>query len=336
MSTDTEWIKRVLQHRDGEPVPYNFSFSPAAQRTAEQYYGQNLEEALRLPLRMTGLDSVKPFYADPKDYGDTVEDEFGVVWSTSPIDRGAPIHPCLERPTLAGYVFPNPYDESRFANLKNWCPKQRGHYRIIWVGDLWERATFMRGMENLLIDVGVNCGFVQELLERLTEYILQTIEVLLARFEFEAMAVSDDYGAQNAMLISPSHWRRLVKPCLSRIYSLAKRDGGQIFHHSCGNIVPIIGDLVDLGLDVLHPIQPEAMDIHRLKREYGKDLSFCGGISTQGLLRTATPEQVRQEVRTLKRTMGAGGGYVLEPGITVQADIPPANMFAMIDEARLM
>jgi uroporphyrinogen decarboxylase len=335
MKTDEEWIKAVLQHQPGGPVPYNFMFSPVARRNAEDHYGQNLEEALQLPLRMTGLNSVKPLYADPKDYGETVEDEFGVVWSTSPIDRGAPIRPCLKQPKLTGYAFPNPHEEGRFTSLGAWCPKQRGHYRIIWVGDLWERATFMRGMEDLLLDVMVNTGFVEELLDRLTAYILQTMDLLLARFEFEAIAVSDDYGAQNAMVVSPSHWRRLIKPCLNRIYSMAKIHRRQIFHHSCGNITPIIGDLIDLGLDILHPIQPEAMDIHRLKKEDGKDVTVCGGIPPQGLLRTATPEQIKEEVCKLKRTMGAGGGYILEPGITLQADIPPSNIFAVIDEARL-
>jgi uroporphyrinogen decarboxylase len=191
----------------------------------------------------------------------------------------------------------------------------------------------MRGMEDLLLDVIMNPGFVEQLLEELTTYILQTMEVLLGRFEFEAINLSDDYGTQNAMVMSPLHWRRLIKPCLSRIYSLAKKHERDVYHHSCGNIIPIIGDLIDTGLDILHPIQPEAMDIHRLKREYGRDLTFCGGISTQGLLRTATPEQVKQEVRKLKRTMGVGGGYLLESGITIQADIPPANIFAMIDGA---
>jgi uroporphyrinogen decarboxylase len=146
--------------------------------------------------------------------------------------------------------------------------------------------------------------------------------------------LSDDYGTQRGMLMSPAHWRELVKPCLARIYGLAKSRGLAVFHHSCGNILPIIGDLVDLGLDILHPIQPEAMDILLLKREFGAQLTFCGGLSTQGLLVSATPDEVRREVRRLKREMGRGGGYILEPGITIQADVPRANLIAMIDEAR--
>ena len=98
--------------------------------------------------------------------------------------------------------------------------------------------------------------------------------------------------------------------------------------------MPIIGEMIDLGLDILHPIQPEAMDIVFLKKEFGKHLTFCGGVSTQDLLVSATPDQVRREVQRLKREMAQGGGYILEPGITIQADVPRQNLIALIDEAR--
>lgn len=146
--------------------------------------------------------------------------------------------------------------------------------------------------------------------------------------------MSDDYGAQHGMLMSPAHWRKLVKPHLAKIYALARQHRRAIFHHSCGNILPIVGDLVDLGLDILHPIQPEAMDIMLLKKHFGKQLAFCGGISTQGLLVSGSPGKVRGEVQRLKRTLGRGGGYILEPGITLQADVPRDNLIALIDAAR--
>jgi uroporphyrinogen decarboxylase len=110
------------------------------------------------------------------------------------------------------------------------------------------------------------------------------MEILFDRFEFEAIAVSDDYGTQKAMIISPDDWCTLIKPLLGEIYGYAKKRGIKVFHHSCGNIVPIIGDMIDIGLDILHPIQPEAMDILYLKREFGAFLTFCGGIRTQDLL----------------------------------------------------
>ena len=335
MMSDRDWIQRTLEHTDGDVIPYNFMFSPPAERIAIRHYGQDLDQSLSLPIRMTGPNSIKPLYANPDEYGETITDEFEVVWSTNRIDRGSPVGPCLPEPDLSNYTFPNPKRAYRFADLADWCTRQEGHYRIVWVGDLWERATFMRGMEHILVDVVTDAAFVEALLEQITEYVLETMRQVITKGTIECIAVSDDYGAQHGMIMSPEHWRRLVKPSLSRIYELAKRNGLTVFHHSCGNIQPIIGDMIDLGLDILHPIQPEAMDILFLKKEFGKHLTFCGGVRTQDLLVSGTPDEVRAEVQRLKREMAKDGGYILEPGITIQADVPRENLIAMIDEAQL-
>jgi len=326
----------TISHHPPAAVPYNFLFSPPAARSLAEHWGvSDLDHAIGLPIRMTGPNSIKPLYADPAEFGTTVKDEFGVVWSTSRIDRGSPIQPALHQPDLSSYKFPDPAADYRFQDLGNWCQANRHHYRIIWVGDLWERATFMRGMENVLLDLALNAEFVEHLLRELTDYILQTMTILFERFEFDGIALSDDYGTQKAMLFPPADWRKYIRPQLAEIYSFAKAHQRTVFHHSCGNIYPIIGDMIDIGLDILHPIQPEAMDIFKLKRQFGRDLTLCGGLRTQDLLPRGTTEQIRQEVKKLKREMGSDGGYILEPGITIQADVPLHNILAMIDEAKL-
>lgn len=332
--TDLDWIQRTLKHSECDAVPYNLMFSPPAKCVAMEHYGDDLEDSLSLPIRMSSPMSIKPLYADPDEYGATITDEYGVTWSTSKIDRGSPINPCLSEPDLSHYTFPDPTEAYRFEHIRTWCAEQQGHYRIIWAGDLWERATFMRGMEQLLLDVAINQRFVEELLDEITGNILETVRILAEIGDFECIAVSDDYGTQHGMLMSPEHWRRFIKPCLARIYELAKDNGFAVFHHSCGNILPVIGDMIDLGLDILHPIQPEAMDILFLKKTFSEHLTFCGGIPTQDLLVSGTPDQVRSEVQRLKRDMGKGGGYIVEPGITIQADVPRENLIAMIDEVR--
>lgn len=334
MNNNREWIRGTLSGREAERVPYNFMFSPPIRKMLEKHFDTaDIEEMLDFPIRMSAPNSVKPLYAHPDEFGETLKDEYGVVWSTSDIDRGSPIGPCIIEPDLSGYRFPDPAEEYRFEGIAEWCENNRENYTIIWVGDLWERATFMRGMENILIDIARTPGFVKALLGGITVYILETMRLLFGRFEFDGIAVSDDYGTQKGLLMSPADWRRLIKPCLSDIYSFAKENGRSVFHHSCGNVSPIIPDMIDMGLDILHPVQPEAMDILELKREYGKELTFCGGLGTQELLPRGSPEQVRDEVKRLKREMGKGGGYILEPGITVQADVPLKNIVAMIEEA---
>lgn len=335
MGTNREWIEKTLSHRQPEAVPYNFSFSPPAQQALQQHYQTaDLEGTLAIPIRTSGPESIKPLYAPPAEFGTTATDEFGVVWSTSEINRGTPIGPCLGEPDLSDYRFPDPTAAYRFEGLSRWCQANQAHYTILWIGDLWERATFMRGMEKILLDVALHPKFVEQLLEQLTAYILETSQRLFENFRFDGVAISDDYGTQHAMILSPEHWRRFIKPRLKEIYGLAKKHGRSVFHHSCGNIYPIIGDLIDIGLDILHPIQPEAMDVFQLKREFGRHLTLCGGVRTQDLLPTGTPDQIRDEVRRLKHELGRDGGYILEPGITLQADVPLENMLAVIEAAK--
>ena len=327
-----QWIYDVLAHKDNIKVPYNFYFSPVSLSAVEEYYGSGVEEILNFPLRSNGTISPKPLYADPDVFGEFADDEFGVRWSTNKIDRGSP-GPCLPEPSLKGYSFPNPANPSRFEGLDLWCNNNVNNFTMIWIGDLWERAVFMRGMQELLLDIYLNPVFLQELLRNVTDYILETMKILFERFEFDAVNLSDDYGMQNSMMMSPESWREFIKPCLSEIYSYAKANGRKVFHHTCGYVYPIIPDLIDIGLDILHPIQPEAMDIYALKREFGKDLTLNGGVNTQRLLPFGTESEIRAEIRRLKEEMGKGGGYILEPGITILADVPQKNIVAMIDEA---
>jgi len=330
-----EWIRKVLAHEAGQEVPFNFSFSPPALSKVEKHYGGSpIEEVLDFPIRMNGLKTIKPLYASPAEFGPYAKDEFGVRWTTNDIDRGSPVGPCLNEPDLSGYTFPDPSAEYRYEDLSQWCGENQDHFTIIWIGDLWERATFMRGMEHILLDLAMHPQFVKELLRGITDYILASMDLLFKRFEFDGIALSDDYGTQHRLIMSPEMWREYIKPYLSEIYATAKTYGYTIFHHTCGDASLIIPDMIELGLDILHPIQPEAMGPYLLTRKFGKDLTLCGGVSTQNLLPFGTPDEVRAEVKRLKTHMGASGGYILEPGITLQSDIPVENMVAMIDEAR--
>jgi uroporphyrinogen decarboxylase len=325
----------VLSHQEMGAVPYEFTFSPPIERRLVEHYGSaDLDDVLDFPIRFAATKTIKPIYASPADFGETAVDEFGVVWATSDLDRGVPIGPCLLEPDLDGYRFPDPSAPYRYEDLGDWCEDNDEHYRVIWIGDFFERATFMRSMEGLLTDLIANPRFVEELLRGIADYILETTDVLFDRFTFEGVALSDDYGTQRGMMMSPSHWRRFVKPFLREIYDHAKNHGRTVLHHSCGDFYPIIGDLIDMGLDILHPIQPESMDGLKLKQEFGRDVTLCGGLRSQDLLPRGTPEDVCAEVRRLKREMGRGGGYILGPGLTVQADVPMPNLLAALDEAR--
>ena len=330
--TNKEWIIETLAHRPTSQVPFNMTFSPPQTAALQEHFKtEDISSAIGLPIHSDGPTSIKSLYASPKIYGSSVKDEFGVIWSTSEIDRGSPLKPVLDEPELSNYVWPNADDNNRFEHFGAFCTENKDNFTMLWIGDLWERATFMRGMEHILLDVALNPIFVADLLEGIKDFILDGMKIMFERFEFDCVAISDDYGTQNTMVMSPKSWKTLVKPRLKEIYTFAKQNNRYVFHHSCGNILPIISEMIDIGLDVLHPIQPEAMNIEIIKREFGKDITLCGGLNTQQLLPTGTPGDIRAEVKRLKETMGGGSGYILEPGITIQADVPFENVLALID-----
>jgi hypothetical protein len=144
--------------------------------------------------------------------------------------------------------------------------------------------------------------------------------------------VGDDIGAQNSMLISPKHWRRFLKPRMANFIAELKAINPQVkvAYHSDGNIFPIIPELIEIGLDVLNPVQPACMDPARLKQEFGDRLCFWGSIDEQHTLPFGTPEDVMAEVTNRLRTIGRGGGLILGPTHHVQLDTPMENFWAMI------
>ena len=334
MINNRDLIKNTLSHIESERVPFNFFFTPFSLEKAEKHYGSPLDEILNFPIRVGGLNSPKPTFALPTEFGKSARDEFGVLWSTGFNDRGIPFSPCITEPNIKKYIFPDPLAPYRFKDIKTWLENKKDCYTFMTIGDLWERATFLRGLEDILSDLHTEPGFVHELMQGVNEYNLTTMKFIHDNFKFDGIVLSDDYGSQKSMLFSPKDWRKFIKPYLSKMISVAKQYNWIMFLHSCGYIKPIIKDLIEIGVDILHPAQPETMDIFELKKEFGKDITFCGGVSTQQLLPFGEPEEIRKEVRLLKDTMGKKGGYILDTGIQIIADVPLKNIIALIDEAR--
>jgi uroporphyrinogen decarboxylase len=328
-----EWVLKAMSHRETEKVPYHLDFGPPAFKKLEKHYDTDfIKKDFDSPVRWMVPNTIKPIYANPDEYGvDTLKDEFGVKWMLSRIDRGSPI-PVLKEPSLDGYTFPDPSTRYRFENLKEMSVEREGNFRLILIGDLWERATFMRGMENILIDLVSNRKFFAKLMRGITDYLLVTMDILNERFDFECFILSDDYGSQRSLLMSPELWRQNIKPYIMEIIRKAHESKKYMMIHSCGNVFQIIKDMIEMGLDILHPLQPETMDIFKIKKEYGKDITLNGGLRTQYLLPLGSKEDIIKEINRLKNIMGKGGGYILEPGITVQGDVPLENLITLVDE----
>jgi uroporphyrinogen decarboxylase len=201
------------------------------------------------------------------------------------------------------------------------------------VFEMWWR---LRGMEKTLMEMVLNPGVTQEMMRRSAEFSIALSEAACRRFKLDWLWLGDDAGGQRSMLMSPPVWRDMVKPLLKQNADVGKRHGIYVAFHSCGTIRPIIGDLIEIGVQVLNPVQCNCpgMDPLELKKEFGKDLAFMGGVNTQGVLPHGSADQVRQATARLLEGMTAdGGGYILAASHTVPPETPDENIFAMYDEA---
>lgn len=200
------------------------------------------------------------------------------------------------------------------------------------VGHIFENAWQIRGMENLFEDMIRRPEMATFLLDRLTED-----RAFQARRYAEAgcdsIACGDDVGMQDRMMMSPDMWREWFKPRWAYVWQTARKANPdlQIWYHSDGYIEPIIPDLVEMGLDILNPVQPECMDPVRLKREYRDRLAFWGCVGTQTVMPFGTPEQVQETVKWLVATVGEGGGLLLAPTHVLEPDVPWENVLAFFE-----
>ena len=266
------------------------------------------------------------------DDGKTGYDWWGAGWDTQTEGYWHTFAPLAESKNLEGLTWPDPMAADLLDAAAKANAADRGeHFLAPNFGMcLFERAWSLRGFTTLMMDLVDDPGWVAALLDRITE-----IQIALAR-RFVALGVDggylgDDYGAQRGMLFSPRLWRTLFKPRLARIIAVFRDARLPVILHSDGDIWAIIPDLVEIGVTCLNPVQPEVLDHRRLAREFGDRLSFYGGISTQTVLPSGTPEQVREAALACIASLAPEGtGLVLGPSHRMQSDIPPVNVRAML------
>lgn len=193
----------------------------------------------------------------------------------------------------------------------------------------------LRGMERAMLDLAENPELAGEMLQRCAAFSALLAEEAFQRYSLDWLWTGDDVASQMNMMFSPRTWRKLVKPALEQVFAVGKAHGVWIAYHCCGALRDILPDLVELGMDVLNPIQVNCpgMDIFELKQEFGRAISFMGGLDTQYLLPNGTVSEVRQAVCRLLEQVAADGGYILAASHTIPPETPDANIFALYEEA---
>jgi uroporphyrinogen decarboxylase len=305
-------------------------------------------ERLKVDVRDVAPRSSATFKIELKDMGEYTYfyDEWGIGWKM-PKDAGwyydMFYHPLAKAESIAdieNFPWPDPTDPARFDGLG-----ERARYAAevegqgVFLGGLsagiMEMAAWMRGFDNYFSDFASNEGLLKALMTKVMELKMQYWEIALREAGDHASAVgeADDFAGQFRMLVSPAMYRRIVKPLHKQLFDfIHARTNAKIFFHSCGAIRPVIPDLIEIGVDIINPVQVSAtgMDSAELNREFGKDITFWGGgVDTQRVLGTGTPDEVRADTRRRIEDLAPGGGFVFATVHNIQGNVPAENIMAM-------
>jgi uroporphyrinogen decarboxylase len=346
-------VQAALTHEIPDRCPMQISFTPefAARLRSELAlagkYAHNphgggntyeLERLLGEDMLLTSVGWANSYYQEAGDY----TDEWGVGWRSvpyaTPFGNGRYTefahHPLADVHSLASYRSPDPTRAELYTEAEDVLQRFKDEYWIVGVTvtTIFETAWALRGYERLLMDFALDPETADAILEIPYRYHLYAAR-RLAEMGVDMIWVGDDVGAQRSMLISPTHWRRYLKPRLASLIAEVKAANPalKVAYHSDGVITPIIPELIEIGVDVLNPIQPASMDPAMVKEQFGDRLCFWGSIDEQHTLPFGSPADVCAEVLARLGSLGKGGGLILGPTHHVQLDTPMENFWAMVE-----
>jgi len=271
--------------------------------------------------------------------GTSFTDGWGITWHREGHHNMVIKSPLagLDATAIKSYPLPDPHAADRFTHLE-YLISEFGSTHFIGAdvsGSLFEPAHYLRGMEELMLDMASGEEEASILFDRIEEF---TTEVALESVKrgVDWIWLGDDIGSQKGMLISPDMWREHLKPRMERIIKAIRAKSPNMFiaYHSCGSIYPVIGDLADIGINVLNPVQESAygMSQSEIKAEFGERLALMCGVDTQSFLPLASPEEVKRDVTKKIEVLGHEGGFIFAASHTIQHDTPEENITALFEE----
>lgn len=330
--TRKERMRNAIRYKPVDRIPTQINYTGEMRRKLAKYF-QHSEADLPAFLgnHMIRVDIDYPMRFN--ENGRVKFDWWGVGFDTQEEGYFAAVSPLKENPNLDQYPWPDPTDEALFEKARKIIQAKGPEYFITpnFGFVLFERAWTLRGFEQFFMDMSADPGYTGELLDRITEIQLQLIHQFIA-LGVDGGYFGDDYGAQKHMLFSPRMWRTYIKPRLAKLFAPLVERGLPILMHSDGQIEPILPDLVEIGLNVLNPVQPEVLDHVWLVENFKGKLAFYGGLSTQTILPYGTPEEVKKAVSDCVSILAPEGtGLLLSPSHRMMTDIPMENISAMLE-----
>jgi len=348
----------AIEHHEPDRIPIDLWAEKTTLSRLQQHFGAADREALLKRLQVDLRYVMGPSFAGQQfrqlDDG-MVQDHFGVIrrpMTVEGVDRTGHawswtyrhVHLApLQAATTVKEIEHHPWPTAQmwdYGAVEAECHAARETgCAVVSGGDRLDRtaqlkpATYIRGLEQFLSDLVLQPAMAQCLLEHLVTYYLEYNRRVFqaANGAIDIFFMGDDMGTQTGLWLSPRMYRKFFKDNLRRFIDLAHEFGIKVMYHTCGNVTALIPDFIECGLDVLQSLQPAAMDLEALKREYGAHLAFQGGIDIQSTMPSGTPQQVRDEVAHRARTLGPGGGYIFCTAHNLLPDVPTENMVALFE-----
>jgi uroporphyrinogen decarboxylase len=343
--TSKERVRIALSKGKPDRAPLYADFVPGVTKklmeTLKIYSEPELSLALGNDMILTGHGISTSYYAKEDD---EYICEWGCKWEYfSNLTGRHPeivVHP-LEQDEDGSltkqYKIPDPYDDKRYEGSKEIIKKYGNDYWIVGSipCSIYEASWYLRGMQKFMEDMILDKEYVNELMDKVMEFPLVAGKKLIG-LGVDMLWLGDDVGMQSGMMMSPDTWREYLKPRMAKLISEFKKENPDIkvAYHSCGDVQKIIPELIEIGLDVLNPVQPLSMDPARLKEMYGNELCFWGSMDVQGTLPNGTSEDIWNEVRLRMQTIGKNGGLILSPAHTIQCDTSVENILAFYEAAK--
>ena len=350
--THKERFLMAINHEEPDRVPIDVWYTPEAERKVLHYLGEDTEKLSLyaadggyLPHIMdhdfliTWIGPCTSYYLE-----DTQEyfDEWGIKWRWVDTETGNRYTEMVERPLanikdLDEFTMPDFKDKDRYKESKEMIDKYGKEYGIMGgvACTLFELSWYLRGMDKVMEDMVLNKDFLHAYLDKLLTWVWDA-GTILVKLGVDVVWIGDDFGMQDRLLISPGQFREFFKPRYDRLFRHLKSINPDIkfAFHTDGYNVPILPDFIEVGVNILNPVQPKSMDPAELKKKFGEKLTFWGTIDNQHTMPFGTMEDVANETKLRLKTVAPGGGLILGPAHNVQPQVPIENIMAFYDTVK--
>lgn len=326
-----EIVYKQITHNETNIVPYTLGFQQESRIRLDAFYdGEGWRSKIEPFIKHVWIMDCQQKRRIDENHS---IDIYGSFWEENNLIAHLQ-KPVLNEPILNGWSMPGASDffkGNEYAEAKRVLEKYKSSFTLVHIPwGVFEKSWSLRGFENALADMTLNEKFYEDLAERITDHLMEFVEIAIG-YDVDGIMFGDDWGGQTGLFMGAERWRRFFKHNYKRLYDRVHQSGKFVLNHCCGNVVDILPDLIEIGLDVYESFQPEAMDIYKVKKEFGKDMTFWGGLGAQSTIPFGNPESIRNEVCALKEKMSKGGGFILAPSKDPSPETPTENLIALLE-----